>query len=369
MTDIKPKLIYEPRALWSTQRVTPTAVDVPVQVRFPRADFRNGGRWPIVLEKMLVAPVGYTLLQYDGAAEPPTTNADRHDASAAIQFDRLMVTAPGRQNYSFNVMNSSAFAPDPTPNVSMAGTNTDYASDLHSVCRWDFSKPLWQPRGYGMLFGVGGFLIQPSNVTLGADSVRPKVRLAFYERGGMLSRSARVFQPNVNIDRQGGNAVFPFPADGLGAAANAQGAARDPFTVVADQYRKRQQTQAGSERLTGFAVHIDAIGYEDAIQAQANPDVVGRPIAAESLRMPVSCRTSAGVTDTDWWRPNAPLALVCPTITPAQVYSLTRPIVLHPGDVLDILGEVPGGFQAGQNQIFPTYQFGVSFTGYAIIEG
>jgi hypothetical protein len=363
------QLVYEPRALWSVARVTPAAVNVPVQVQLPKADFRNGERHPIVLEHFLIAPVGYTLVRNNGAAEPPTTNADRHDASGAIQLQRLFITAPGRQHYSFFSILESAWTPDPTSDISMIYTGTPYASGLLNMCRWDFSRPLWQPRGYGIKFDVGGFLIQPSNI-LNAGSPNPRVRLAFFERGGMFGSSARVFQPATNISRQGGAAtIFPFPADGLGSTANPQGSNRDPFSVTGDQYRKRQQSQAGSERLSGFAVHIDALAYEDAIQTQGAANVVGQPIAAEALRMPVTCQTMGGVTDTYWWRPGAPLALVCPTITPAQVYRLKRPIVLHPGDVLDIQAEVPGGFLSGQTTILPTYQFGVSFTGYAIIEG
>lgn len=364
-------LIYEPRAIWSVAHATPTVNNVSVEIDFPRKDWHNGGRWPIVLEHLLIAPVGYLLEEYAGAVSPPAANSDRHDCSSSIQVEKLFITAPGRQHYTLSPLLTGAFSPQPTADVSMRDSTTHgYASGLFSVCRWDFKHALDQPRGYGMEFGFGGFLVQP-NGTILDNAHRPLMRVAFFEKGGIWGGNARTIQPATFIDRQGGAGNnFPFPADGLGSDPNAQGALRNPVTVTGNDYRKRQASQAGREQLTGFAVHIDAIGYEDTVQASAVVNVPGSPIAAESLRTSVSCKTAAGVTDTDWWRPNAPLALVCPTITPAQVYKLREPIVLHPGDTLDVLAIVPGGFHSATGQdIFPTYQLGVSFTGYAIIEG
>jgi hypothetical protein len=361
---VEDKLIYEPRAFWSVARATPTAVDVPVQVALNREHFRNGGRHPIVLEKFLIAPVGSTLIEYNGKNTPPTINADRDDCAAAIQKIRLFITAPGRQHFSFEPLLTNAWSPEATADPS-------FFSGLFNVVRWDFTKTLFQPRGYGIEFKLGGFLIQPSGIAIpGPDANRPKARIAFYERGGMLTGNARVFQPSVGIDRNGnaGN-NFPFPPDGLGSSAG-QGGNQNVFTVNGNEFRKKQQSQAGSEQLTGFAVQTDVIGYEDAVVAQAPVEIATQTLASVALRMPVTCRTVGGVVDRYWWRENAPLALVCPTITPAQVYSLRRPIVLHPGDVLDLQAEVPGGFaSSAPATILPTYQFGVSFTGYAIVEG
>jgi hypothetical protein len=363
-------LIYEPRAIWSVGQATPTAIGRPVEIDFPRQNWRNGGRWPIVLEQMLIAPVGYLLEEYRGAHTPPIVASDRHDCAASIQVDKLFITAPGRQHYTLQPLLTGAFPPQGTADVSMRDSASKaYASGLFNVCRWDFSKPLDQPRGYGLEFSFGGFLVQP-NGTILDNPHRPHVRMAFFERGGRFGGNARVFQPSAFVDRQGGVPNnFPFPADGLGSDPNAQGATRSPFTVDGSSFRKQQSSQSGREQLTGFAVHIDAIGYEDTVQASGIVNVPGAPIAAESLRTPVACKTAAGVTDTDWWRPGAPLALVCPTLTPAQVYKLREPIVLHPGDTLDVLAVVPGGILSGTASIFPTYQLGVSFTGYAIIEG
>jgi hypothetical protein len=90
--------------------------------------------------------------------------------------------------------------------------------------------------------------------------------------------------------------------------------------------------------------------------------------------MTCRARTTNGGTNQWWWRPGAPLALVCPTITPAQVYEFEQPIVLGPGEQLEVELWAPlapslvllgsGGAQTVQ----PNYTIGLSMTGYTTIE-
>jgi hypothetical protein len=75
-----------------------------------------------------------------------------------------------------------------------------------------------------------------------------------------------------------------------------------------------------------------------------------------------------GGTGAYWWREGAPLALVCPTITPAQVYDLPEPITLGPGERLDVEVSSPGPTPMGEESIDSIYQIGVGLCGYASIE-
>jgi hypothetical protein len=123
----------------------------------------------------------------------------------------------------------------------------------------------------------------------------------------------------------------------------------------------------------GFAVQIDQIDYDDVvidtnlIAALGAP--AGQPVAPLSLRTAIRARMKNGGTGNYWWRPGAPLALVCPSITPAQVYKLPVPITLVPGDNLEIELETPGPITIGETEINPLYQVGVALCGFAAIEG
>ncbi len=97
--------------------------------------------------------------------------------------------------------------------------------------------------------------------------------------------------------------------------------------------------------------------------------VADQPISPLALKTPVRARMHNGGTGNWWWRPWAPLALVCPTITPAQVYDLPEPITLRPGDDLEIELQTPAPITIGLANVRPQYTVGVSLCGYAAIEG
>ena len=112
---------------------------------------------------------------------------------------------------------------------------------------------------------------------------------------------------------------------------------------------------------------IDQIDFDEGVQAQPAP-FPGSPITPYSQRLGCRARTTNGGTNQWWWRPGAPLALMSPTITPASVMELQQPIKLGPGDSLELEVTAPNPVVLAP-QIDPTFQFGVSLTGYAIIEG
>jgi hypothetical protein len=91
------------------------------------------------------------------------------------------------------------------------------------------------------------------------------------------------------------------------------------------------------------------------------------------LKTGVRARTTNGGSNAWWWRNDhegwAPVALVTPDITPANVYRLPKPITLEQGDGFELELEVPGPIVIEDTLIEPTYTVGVSFTGYATISG
>ena len=95
-----------------------------------------------------------------------------------------------------------------------------------------------------------------------------------------------------------------------------------------------------------------------------------RSVAASTM-VPSRIRTTDGGSGRYWWRPGAPIALVLDHITPAFVYELPVPITVGPGDALDVELEVPLSttFPDDGTATTPTFNLGVSFNGYAAIEG
>lgn len=369
------EIVYEPRAFWTVQRAQ--AIEArALTLRAPREHFKNGERHPVTLEHFLIAGIGYALEEFDGINNPPLVNADRDDCAAAIQRCKVFVSAPGRQQYTLQNLGTGAWPAEPSSDISMRNSPTaPYSSGKLGVSRWDFSRPMDLPRGYSIDFRMGGVLSQPAGA--GQNRPSPSATVAFYEEGGLMRGNSRLFRvaggANFALTREN-NGNFPFPPDGLGGFVfGAQAQTQTwPYTFNPSEFRRQQASQAGRETVSGFAVHIDQIDVDDDIQDSLIANVPGSPVASLALRMPVWARVRSGGSGIDWWREGAPLALVCPSLTPAQVYKLPKPITLHPGDVLTVEVTIPEAFVASVSPeviIAPTYQIGFSFTGYAAIEG
>jgi hypothetical protein len=136
------------------------------------------------------------------------------------------------------------------------------------------------------------------------------------------------------------------------------------------EYKAQETSRAGANRLSGFSVMVDQTEYDDALQASsAYANLSTSRIAPMAMRIPCRAGSDAGSQEY-WWRDGAPLALVCPTITPAMVYELPKPITLHKGEHIELEFQVPWGHVTSASAyVFSNYQIGVSFCGYAAIKG
>ena len=377
--------IYEPRAFWDVQRVSPTLIGRPATALFRREHFRNGTRNPVELRYLLIAPVGYTFNDYPGVNDPPEGVGDVDACAAMLERCKLSITSPSRYHFAWRPGLIACWPQEQAGDTSMrVDAVRAFAPGLTGVCRWDFDldRQMLLPRGAALEFGLGKPVLQPNSLDANAPTPvdLPRVTVAFHEDFGRVGGSARTKEFDLSWwGNQAGDAPHPWPpADGLGFAANVLPATNssllyDPRMMLNSRdWRQQQQTDAGSTRVTGFSVGVDSIAWEDAVQADPPANGAGQPLAALALRTPTRApRMTDGGSKMDWWREGAPLALVTPTMTPAKVYRLAEPIVLPPGDELELELEVPGATAGLPSDpvISPIYQVGVSLCGYAKIEG
>jgi len=374
---------WEPRVLWDLQRVDTSEseqIGGVVRQAFNRENFRNGGQYPIHLTHMLIAPVGYLLVEYDGQNDPPTdATGDVGACCAVLQRASLMISVPHRQHYSLLPLQiGGGWGLQPTGDVIMRDHPTiPWTTGLHNVCRWDFEKKLLLPRNAACMFQLGQFLNQPNDVV---PVPTMNAYLAFHEGGGghdgsqAFAWNQRARIQNLTLEGQPDpTSQFPFqPADGLGSIQVGNPPA---FLWPSDsqmsftQYKQQESARSGHNEVGGFAVAIDQIAYELAVQSSAITNVPDSWIASLALRIPCRARADWGSQEW-WWREGMPLALACPTLGPAFVHRLPEPFELHPGDTIDVEMEVPGGRTTdNDDDVFSIWQTGVSFLGYAAVRG
>lgn len=376
-----PGVIYEPRALWDVTQVDP-AEDTNGRMVLPRENFRNGEKWPVTLTHMIAAPINYGFRLVESLLPGPTTY--HLGAAPVLNFTRVLVSAPQRQGYSRKVIAANAFTPRPRWEPR---TNDVQQSAIWNVCRWDFDKPMLMPRQGTLeiqLSSVAVSNISPASPLVVGTSAFSVIVNEGPPPGTDAPGTVGVWPGNARIHQQSilryGNPAqnWPelFPADGFGNAAGAKlppaGATSNAWPpdsqLSAREYDSQNTTNAGSVPTTGFAVAIDQIDLDDTYIADTPPGVT-LDLSPLAFRTACRARTRNGGTGHWWWRPGAPLALVTPTITPAQVYRLPTPITLSPGDVLEVELQAQRSVPFGELTANPLTNFGVSFTGYAAIEG
>jgi hypothetical protein len=371
-------ILYEPRAYWHVEAVD-TETD-PTRVVFPRRNFLNGEAHPVTLTHLTLAPINYTFRTFaDGA---PVDAATYHNSMAGGFRCDILIAGPQRQSYARRTLRIPSWTARPRwePQISSASPQ---ASSLWNVTRWDFDHVMVIPE-------LGDLEIQLSAITApngvnDPPEATPAFTIGVFEGpppgvpgpGGLLMPGNTRIQPRTALAYANGAVQPPpFVPDGFGQAALVQGTPMlwpSTSQLSARTYNRQNTTQAGSTPVHGFAVQIDQIDYDDVvidtnlIAALGAP--AGQPVAPLSLRTAIRARMKNGGTGNYWWRPGAPLALVCPSITPAQVYKLPVPITLVPGDNLEIELETPGPVSIGGNEINPLYQVGVALCGFAAIEG
>lgn len=368
-------LLYEPRAFWSLARVDTASAQPrpPFTVRLPANDFLNGEKYPVTLTKVLVAPINYTFSRFSDANPALSAANFRNCGVAAVEFPRVVISAPQRQYYLRNPGHPQVTTPRPsdTPNNPGAAFGVpDYASSLWGLTRWQFDKPMIIPKLGDLEFDLSTITLPPG---LLGPPIDPRATLHFEESGGNLfggnaRQSQEIFLKSYNNTLGG---TPPFPADGFGLSNYPQSIlstwpSNQRFT--AKRYAAENPSSDGSIPVTAFSVMIDQNVYDDNIAESPLAPLPGSVLSPLSLRVAARARMRNGGTGSWWWRQGAPLALVCPTITPAQVYDLPEPITLGPGDRLDLEVTAPAPIIQGQVQIDSVYQLGVSLCGYASIE-
>lgn len=376
-------VIWEPRVLWDVQNSfdqTLAVEDNPFQVKFSKYNLRNGGQYPIELRYMLLAPVGYSFNEYLGLHDPAESSPGDYGACAAvIQNAKIMLSVPNRQHYALAPLPVTSFVNVATGDVPVyygsAGDRNTGASGLHNVCRWDFDEDrrLILPRGAACTFQIGTILGQPS----GVDDAK-YASVGFYDDGvGHAGSKAflynsRIRAKAIQMQNTASPSTFPWqPADGLGSTA---GATKGDFpgaqTVSFRDFKLQETERDGYTMVRGYAVAIEQIDYDDALIGSGMANAVTGRAAPLALRTPVRAACDA-MSQEWWWRDGAPLALVCPTMTPALVYRLPKPITLHKGDHIEAEMQVPGGvvIDATQHTANARFQIGISFAGYAAIKG
>lgn len=381
-TDNDPRFTHEPRVLWTVQRITAPesdAVTLDGHVKVPKDHFRNIGRFPITLTHMLCCGVNYTFRRY--SIEPPINNTQIDNCATAINRVQIQIAAPYSRymvKRQFALMSLEAL---PTAEPSMIyNAFSPYASGPFGICRWNFEKWLRLPRKATIELNLSGYDVPLLNEEVPIGDVFSTV--CFDEATtGLFSGDVRVRNRTqlFSLQSQSINGEF-FPQVTDIFAPDAFGAFGGQSLITfnqSGQFRakefNRQETDRGQamSHYTGFAIQIDQIDYDDSIQ---NSGVLFQNQFISPLSMRVGCRAKCtnGGTNMEWWRPGAPVALVCPTITPAQVFRFDKPIVLGPGEELEVEMQVPTGVQltpgSPSTLVQPNYQIGLSMAGYATIE-
>lgn len=370
-------LLFEPRALWSVGRFdSDPSIDTPAPYRLERGvlqlpieDFRNPGRYPIVITRLSFAPVNYLLAQNNDAAAASAITF--RNSGAVLARTKFLLSVPRRQFYSKQPILVGSLASRPTADPSMVATSTPYASSLFGVSRLQFDKDLHLPANGGIELWLGCPTPPPNAFADKGPSRAYRAWITAEENGGLLGGACRAHELTLNtLASSGSPPIFEPDAFGL---AGANGTSPSQFNVEGlfslNQFLKQKTVRGGNNSASFQALNvvIDQIDFDDDAQDSALAGVAGMPCTPLSLRTPTRCRTRGGGTGQEWWRPGAPLGLVFTELTPATVYDLPQPITLNPGDALSVQLQFPTDVLAGP--ISPVYQVGVAASGFAVIEG
>lgn len=382
------RFYYEPRAYWQVVAIEsdePGNTGLLARVKLDEQRFRNVSRFPVVLTHLLLSPIGYTVRMAPGQTPVDTLTFDC--AASIINKIQVAIAAPFSVHFDAWDMATPGFTALPTQNPvpaayseSSASEETPdlaYASDLFGVTRWDFEIPYEMPSKAACRLDISAWPCS-SALTPPAVDVSPATAVLFNELTGSMGGHARLRQRAVASPAAGGARVYPkgsllTPPDAFGVqgggGTNDQDGVWDPAGLFQPkEYRAQENNRGGTptQKVTGFAVAIDQIAH-DINLAGSGSNISGFPAAPMAQRMTCRARTETGGTQEWWWEPNAPLALVSPSMTPALVKKLESPIVLQPGEGLQIEIQAPLETVVGEATIAPVYNVGISFTGFACV--
>lgn len=372
-------LAYEPRAFWQVKRIDalpPVVSARPQVVVFDHRRFYNDQRWPIVITQISFAAIDYVLKRY---ANPGAGLGTLGYASESLIFKpRITISMRHRASFSKQPYEVASYANTPTADrVYPPIDTTRLFSSVFGYCYFEFPMPMELPADANIQFDLTNFNGVPAGST-------PPVKwaTAFHEKlfADIRLGEGRIFGGNLHTASDPTQGPFGPPISPIALVPNNDptNALFPPEQAITPKNFAQQSPIASNSpvdtrvsKFTGISVAIDQIDYDDAVTVALAPLLF--PACPLSLRTGVRARTRAGGSQTEWWRPGAPVALVMPTITPASVYTLERPITVAPGDQLEIEIEIPPQIPVKplQGPTLPvpaTYQIGVAANGYAAIE-
>lgn len=376
-------VLYEPRSLWSIGYTTQDVDDPATSIRLNRQHFMNGSKWPITLERLVIAPVNYIVRRC-------YTIADFGHYLSAMILNRVRVSiaTPFQQHYSGSqrfIPANVAPLPRYTPPVRSTPLTPPQPSSMFGICVSEFDKILEVPRDGQIEFKL--VAVPPSGLGAPLNTTLVQAFVGFQDASSVRGNGWTYPTTQTTVGYPGGYQLeegYPYPYDPWGAVvgvpAQPPGAGEGSIIDIATwrsleisgssfsaQSTAKSSSSGGeaggTSKLTSMAVMINQIGYD----ATANAQYAGDPVEPLSSRAGTSVRNITG-SDEYWWRPGAPMSLVCDKITPALVYALPKPIILDPGDTLDIIMDFPAGPTVEEPDNPIPIQIGVSLNGYATIE-
>lgn len=375
------RFTHEPRALWTVVRQQAAATEATKNtalVRVNKDHFRNTSRYPMVLTHQLVCAINYLYRQY--VATPVNDITDVQNSMAIQNLVEVYISAPYSLHYTQRLGPISLNPAEPRAMPSMRySLASPFASSPFGISRWTFDKPLVLPSKVGVDFDLSGMAC-PAQFAVTVPNTRMTIAFDEASSGIFGGNNRMTEQPGVPTVGSGVSLLWgrqqsnlPFGADQFGFTAAPQSFTDQlwppQLSFQANRYN-RQNTNRGQSHnfLTGFGVLLDQINADVTLNGTAAP-TGGNQVAPLSTRIACRARTRNGGSGEWWWRPGAPLALVTPTITPAIVQKLAEPITLNPGEELEVEMQFPVGPTISDTDYRPTYTIGMSFTGYAVIEG
>lgn len=365
--------VYEPRSFWSVENVTSTTV--AQRVEMDKRHFFNGERWPVVVNRIALAAINYTLRGPGGAQ-------NLYETSEILNRIKVRFSVPQRYHVNTTRLVNVAGLPART-----SGQHPTPASSLYGQCHLNFDKSLLLPKDGSIEWDLSAHTagVPPGVEAPPSENVATYCEMAYAETGGLMGGDYRARTVQLAVytgDQQVGIEDWPYSPDafggGIGAAPAllsqnwwpptsrfpAGGGTPDWLGQRNTTFNAQESTRSGSTEIIGLRTTIDQRAYDGVVLAQVNP--LTGPVAPLSMR--TGCRircTNGGSAGHYWWRPGAPLCLVLDTITPASVLELQEPVTLGPGEQLNVELELPP--QALEQAT--TYRIGVAFNGYAEIEG
>lgn len=370
----KEGLLYEPRAFWSYGRyASADAATSPAPagtVLLPKEHFYNGSKHPITLLYALVCPLNYTydLYRQTVITGPPNW---RNCGAAAMADTKIVISSRQRQHYLRIPGILGALPPRPMWESQPGDIGQTGSLDVHqNTYRWEFDVPMVLPRMGSMEFGLGRYTLPAfAGQPLASAPVTAWVKT---EEIGSLALKGAARAANFRVrNTTTPNTPAAFPPDGFGpSSTNANGPGIwDPTQALrAQDFQSQGQSSDGSTPIVSLATMIDQKDYDDELTTNPPGNTSpGARISPLGFRIPTRARTTQGGTNEWWWREGAPLALVSPHRTPAQVFNFRHPLTLGPGDNLEIELTFPQGVASGGEPINRVTQVAISFCGYAAI--